>query len=61
MIGAETGNDPTQTSGTVFAPYMIERFTRVKGDVLSIYYTMSTWNPYTVVKNQRSDFKIVRQ
>ncbi len=57
MIGPS--NDPTQTSGTVFAPYMIEGFTRVNGDVLSIYYTMSTWNPYTVVK-MRSDFRITR-
>ena len=36
---------------------MIERFTTVNGNMLTIYYTLSTWNPYTVVK-MRSQFKI---
>lgn len=57
MIAEEQGNDPQKTSGIVFAPYMIERFTRVEGDTLKLYYTMSTWNPYTVVKME-SDFTI---
>jgi hypothetical protein len=26
---------------------MIERFTRGNGNTFSIYYTISTWNPYT--------------
>jgi hypothetical protein len=38
---------------------MIERFTRVNGNTLSIYYTISTWNPYTTVE-MRSDFAISR-
>jgi hypothetical protein len=38
-------NDPDKTPGAVYAPYMIERFTRVTGSRLSIYYTVSTWNP----------------
>jgi hypothetical protein len=38
---------------------MIERFTRVSGSMLKIYYVMSTWNPYTVVK-MRSEFTIIR-
>jgi hypothetical protein len=59
MIAEEQGNDPQSTSGIVFAPYMIERFTKVKGDTLKLYYTMSTWNPYTVVKME-SDFTISR-
>ncbi len=59
MIGEEQGNDPEKTPGTVFAPYMIERFTEVDGNTLKIYYTMSTWNPYTVVKME-SDFAIIR-
>lgn len=54
MIGT---NDPNTARGGDFAPQMIERFTQVKGTTLSIYYTMSTWNPYTVVK-MRSQFKI---
>jgi hypothetical protein len=52
-------NDPNTTRGCDYAPQMIERFTRVQGDTLTIYYTMSTWNPYTVVK-MRSEFKITR-
>ena len=55
-IGA---NDPNTTHGAAYAPYMIERFTRVTGNKLSIDYTLSTWNPYTIVR-MRSDFTIVR-
>jgi len=36
---------------------MVDRFTNVSGTTLTIYYTMSTWNPYTVVK-MRSQFTI---
>ena len=36
---------------------MIERFTRITNSSLFIYYTMSTWNPYTVVR-MRSQFTI---
>ena len=53
-IGA---NNPYTTRGAAYAPYMIERFTRVTGNKLSIYYTLSTWNPYTTVE-MRSDFTI---
>ena len=55
-IGA---NNPVTTPGASYAPYMIERFTRVAGNTLSIYYTISTWNPYTIVE-MRSDFAIAR-
>jgi hypothetical protein len=51
-------NSPTATAGGDFAPIMIERFTSVSNSTLYIYYTMSTWNPYTVVK-MRSAFNIV--
>ncbi len=50
-------NDPMTTAGGDFAPIMIEPFTRVTNSTLFIYYTMSTWNPYTVVK-MRSAFTI---
>jgi len=50
-------NDPTNTAGGDFAPIMIERFTRITNSSLFIYYTLSTWNPYTVVK-MRSTFTI---
>jgi len=55
-IGA---NNPYTTPGASYAPYMIERFTKVSGSTLSIYYTISTWNPYTIVE-MRSDFAILR-
>ncbi|HJQ38763.1 MAG TPA: DUF4185 domain-containing protein, partial [Thermoanaerobaculia bacterium] len=51
------GNNPYTTPGASYAPYMIERFTTVSANKLSIYYTLSTWNPYTVVE-MRSDFTI---
>jgi hypothetical protein len=51
------GNNPNTTPGAIYAPYTIERFTRVAGNKLSVYYTLSTWNPYTVVE-MRSDFTI---
>ena len=50
-------NDPYTTPGGPYAPYLIERFTTVDGNTLSIYYTLSTWNPYTIVE-MRSDFTI---
>jgi hypothetical protein len=55
-----TNNPPDSTEGGDFAPIMIERFTTVLSNTLTIYYTMSTWNPYTVVK-MRSQFLIVPQ
>lgn len=50
-------NDPVSTPGGPYAPYLIERFTRVFDRTLSIYYTLSTWNPYTIVL-MRSDFLV---
>jgi hypothetical protein len=50
-------HNPTNTDGTTFAPIMIQRFTRITNSMLLIYYTVSTWNPYTVVK-MRSAFTI---
>jgi hypothetical protein len=50
-------NDPYKTRGSPYAPYIIERFTRREGGRLSIYYALSTWNPYTTVE-MRSDFTI---
>ena len=41
--------DPRGTHGGAYAPYMIERWTKVQGHELTIYYVMSTWNPYVVV------------
>jgi hypothetical protein len=51
-------NSPTTTPGVVYAPNLIEPFITVSNSTLYIYYLMSTWNPYTVVK-MRSAFDIV--
>jgi hypothetical protein len=50
-------NDPNTTRGGDFAPQMIERFTTISNSTLLLYYTLSTWNPYTVIK-MRSAFTI---
>ena len=35
--------------GGAYAPYVVERWTKVQGSELSVYYVLSTWNPYVVV------------
>ena len=52
-----SGNPPATTRGGGFAPQMIERFTEIEGRTLKIFYTLSTWNPYAVIKME-SDFTI---
>lgn len=56
---AAGSNDPYATRGGMYAPLMIERFNSVVGSTLKVYYTLSTWNPYTIVK-MRSQFTITR-
>ena len=57
-IGDQSTHPPTTTSGATFAPELVEPFTQLNGKVLTIYYTMSTWNPYTVVL-MHSDFEAI--
>jgi hypothetical protein len=52
-------NNYQHTRGGDYAPYMIERFARFDGTTLTIYFTLSTWNPYTVVK-MRSQFNVAQ-
>lgn len=52
MIGKK--HDPEKTPGTSYAPFVVERWTRLREDVLSLYFVLSTWNPYVVVL-MRSD------
>jgi hypothetical protein len=49
--------DPSSVRGGAYAPYVIERWTRLQGSELSLYYTLSTWNPYVVVL-MKSRFKV---
>jgi serine/threonine protein kinase len=42
-------NDPDKVHGGAYAPYVVERWTKVRGSELDLYYVMSTLNPYVVV------------
>lgn len=53
VIGKGQEN-PAAVHGGAYAPYMVERWTRVRrrsadDRELDIYYVLSTWNPYVVV------------
>lgn len=41
--------DWNAVEGGVYAPYVVERWTKVQGAELDLYYVLSTWNPYVVV------------
>ena len=41
--------DPAAVKGGTYAPYVVERWTKVHGSELDLYYVLSTWNPYVVV------------
>lgn len=48
VIGKGQAN-PQAVHGGAYAPYVVERWTKVQGSDLSIYYVLSTWNPYVVI------------
>ena len=48
VIGAGQAN-PAAVQGGAYAPYLVERWTRVQGQELDLYYVLSTWNPYVVM------------
>jgi len=48
VIGRGRAN-PDAVHGGAYAPYVVERWTKLKGSELSVYYVLSTWNPYVVV------------
>jgi hypothetical protein len=53
------GQSRKSVQGAIYAPYMVERFTRVERDRVKLYYLLSTWNPYVVLL-MRSEFTIRR-
>jgi hypothetical protein len=59
LAGPYIGDDGKAQAayGGFYAPYIIERFTRVSGDNVTLDYVMSTWNPYVVV-HMRSTLKV---
>jgi hypothetical protein len=48
VIGQARAN-PEGVRGGGYAPYVVERWTKRRGPELSLYYVLSTWNPYVVV------------
>lgn len=49
--------NPEALRGGAYAPYVVERWTRRRDTELTIYYVLSTWNPYVVVL-MKSAFQI---
>jgi hypothetical protein len=47
--GPRNQGDPASVHGGAFAPYVVERWTKVAGSELNLYYVMSTFNPDVVV------------
>ncbi|MEV4005200.1 DUF4185 domain-containing protein [Actinomadura sp. NPDC049753] len=41
-----TFGDADNTWGDVYGPYQFERYTRLEGTNVRVYFTMSVWNPY---------------
>jgi hypothetical protein len=46
-------SDPGAVHGGSYAPYVVEPWTKVNGKDLSIFYVLSTWNPYVVMQVHR--------
>lgn len=49
VYGPKNQANPAAVSGGTYAPYVVERWTKVRGSELDLYYVLSTWNPYVVV------------
>ncbi len=48
VIGKGRKN-PGAVRGGAYAPYVVERWTKLRGSELDLYYVLSTWNPYVVI------------
>jgi hypothetical protein len=49
VLGQRGRVNAAETRGGAVAPYVVERWTKVQGSELELYYLMSTVNPYVVV------------
>lgn len=56
VIG-EGAAHPESVHGGAYAPYVVESWNRLSGNELTVYYTISLWNPY-VVTLMKSRFKV---
>ena len=49
VLGRRNGVNAEEVRGGASAPYVVERWTKVHGSEIELYYLMSTMNPYVVV------------
>jgi hypothetical protein len=49
VLGQRNRINAAEIRGGAIAPYVVERWTKVQGSELELYYVMSTINPYVVV------------
>ncbi|HXC33927.1 MAG TPA: DUF4185 domain-containing protein [Verrucomicrobiae bacterium] len=49
VLGKRKKEEGEEVRGGAFAPYVVERWTKVQDSTLNLYYLMSTNNPYVVV------------
>jgi hypothetical protein len=49
VFGPKNQANPSAVHGFGYAPYAVERWTKVQGSELDLYYVLSTFNPYVVV------------
>jgi hypothetical protein len=52
VMGHRNQANADEIHGGAYAPYVVERWTKVQGATLNLYYVMSTGNPYLVVLMQ---------
>jgi hypothetical protein len=49
VMGRRNAANADEIHGGAYAPFVVERWTKVQGKTLNLYYVMSTGNPYLVV------------
>ena len=52
VMGPKRRANDEEVRGGAYAPYVVERWTKVQGSMLNLYYVLSTGNPYVVVLMQ---------
>ncbi len=52
VMGPKRRANAEEVRGWAYAPYVVERWTKVQGSTLNLYYVLSTGNPYVVVLMQ---------
>jgi hypothetical protein len=49
VMGPKNQANAEEIRGGAYAPFVVERWTKVQGSTLNLYYVLSTGNPYVVV------------